>query len=202
MYHMSTFISWATLSFMEMIHRDFTVILSALTVGRSAHSQGELTFECVTRGRSGCLHLVGVWITGPSRGWELCLVLGTSDWRARQEAKHWFLIDTLNSQTDCTTSGHEQNSMHNSVPQASREALSLTVISPSLFLDLLSAPQGGTFVVLSVLAAEKQSPHSRPALLVVELLLHEWMFSVFGKYFLFPTHLFSFVYFISALIGE
>lgn len=106
---------------------------SALTVCRSAHSQGELTFECVTRGRSGCLHLVCVWITGPSRGWELCLVLGTSDWKARQEAKHWFLIDTLNSQTDCTTSGHEQNSMHNSVPQASREALSLSIISLSLF---------------------------------------------------------------------
>lgn len=127
----------------------------------SAYSQGGLTDECVTSRRSGCLHLVCVWITGPSRGRELCLALGTPDWRARQEAKHWFLIDTLNSQTDCTTSGHEQNSMHNSKPQASREALSLSVISLSLFLDLFSIPQGCTFVVLSG-SAEKQSAH-RPA---------------------------------------
>lgn len=99
---------------------------------------------CVTSRRSGCLHLVCVWITGPSRGSELCLVLGAPDWRAWQGAKHWFLIDTLNSQTDCTTSGHEQNSMHNSKPQANREALSFCHL-PVLILRLILYSTGRHF---------------------------------------------------------
>lgn len=119
---------------MKAIHKN----IRSLTAHLSAHSWAKWTEDVCNQ---------EVWVSTASlclnhcllRGMKFCLMVGMPDWRAWQEAKHRFLIDTLNSQTDCTTSGHEQNSMH---IQSSRQAEGLSLCHPPVLIlrILLSSP--------------------------------------------------------------